>query len=165
MITKKIEDALNKQINEEFFSAYLYLSMAAYFYSLNLDGFAGWMKIQAREETNHAMKFFAFLHEMGGRVSLLTVKEPLKNWKSPLAAFTAVSRHEKYITSCINDLYRLAGSEKSNPTQIMLQWFIKEQVEEEATADKIVHKLNQIKDSVSDLWILDKELGARQANA
>jgi ferritin len=165
MINKKLETALNKQINEEIFSAYLYLSMATYFQSLNLDGFAAWMKIQAQEEMSHAMKFFGFLEEMGGRVSLLAVKEPEKNWKSPLAAFTAVSRHEQYITSCINGLYRLAGSEKCNPMQIMLQWFIKEQVEEEATADKIVFKLTQIKDSVNGLWILDKHLGARGAGA
>jgi ferritin len=165
MISKKLENAINKQINEEIFSAYLYLSMSAYFHSLNLDGFAAWMKAQAQEEMAHAMKFFAFLNEMGGRVSLLAVKEPEKNWKSPLAAFTAVFRHEQYITGCIEGLYRLAGSEKNNPTQIMLQWFIKEQVEEEAAAAKVVFKLGQIKDSVSGLWILDKELGARQSGA
>ena len=165
MISKKLETALNKQINEEIFSSYLYLSMAAYFLSLNLDGFAAWMKIQAQEEMSHAMKFFNFLEEMGGRVSLLAIKEPEKNWKSPLAAFTAASRHEQYITGCINGLYRLAGSEKCMPTQIMLQWFIKEQVEEEATAAKIVFKLTQIKDSVNGLWILDKQLGARGAGA
>lgn len=165
MISKKLETALNKQINEEIFSAYLYLSMAAYFLSLNLDGFAAWMKSQAQEEMSHAMKFFNFLDEMGGRVSLLAVKEPEKNWKSPLAAFTAVSRHEQYITSCINELYRLAGSEKNNPTQIMLQWFINEQVEEESTAAKIVFKLTQIKDSVNGMWILDKQLGARGTGA
>jgi ferritin len=165
MISKKIETALNKQINEEIFSSYLYLSMAAYFLSLNLDGFAAWMKTQAQEEMSHAMKFFNFLDEMGGRVSLLPVKEPEKTWKSPLAAFTAVSRHEQYISNCINQLYRLAGSEKSIPTQIMLQWFIKEQVEEEASAAKIVSRLTQIKDSISGLWILDKELGARGTGA
>ncbi len=165
MISKKLETALNKQINEEIFSAYLYLSMAAYFLSLNLDGFAAWMKSQAQEEMSHAMKFFNFLDETGGRVSLLAVKEPEKNWKSPLAAFTAVYRHEQYITSCINELYRLAGSEKNNPAQIMLHWFIKEQVEEESTAAKIVFKLTQIKDSVSGMLILDKQLGARGTGA
>ena len=137
--------------------------MAAYFLSLNLDGFAAWMKIQAQEEMSHAMKFFSFLEEMGGRVSLLAVKEPEKNWKSPLAAFTAAYRHEQYITGCINGLYRLTDSEKCIPTQIMLQWFIKEQVEEEATAAKIVFKLTQIKDSLNGLWMLDKQLGTRGA--
>jgi len=138
MISKKLETALNKQINEEIFSSYLYLSMAAYFLSLNLDGFAAWMKTQAQEEMSHAMKFFNFLNEMGGRVSLLAVKEPEKNWKSPLAAFTAVSRHEQYITNCINELYRLAGSEKCNPSLVMLRWFIREQVQDKATASKTV---------------------------
>ena len=165
MISKKLETALNKQINEEIFSAYLYLSMSAYFLSLNMDGAAGWMKAQAREEMSHAMKFFDFLAEMGGRVSLLPVKEPEKNWKSPLAAFTAVSRHEQYITGCIDALYRLSGSEKSNPTAVMLHWFIKEQAEEEATAAKIVHRLTQIKDSANGLWMLDKELGKRAVGA
>lgn len=162
MISKKLANAWNKQINEEIFSAYLYLSMAAYFLSLNLDGFAAWMKAQAQEEMSHAMKLFGFLGEVGGRISLLAIKEPEKSWKSPLAAFTAASRHEQYITGCIDNLYRLAGSEKNNPAQIMLQWFIKEQVEEEATAAKIVFKLNQIKDNVGGLWMLDRELGARQ---
>ena len=162
MISTKLETAFNKQINEEIFSAYLYLSMAAYFNSLNLDGFAAWMKAQAQEEMSHAMKLFGFLGEVGGRISLLAIKEPEKSWKSPLAAFTAASRHEQYITGCIDNLYRLAGSEKNNPAQIMLQWFIKEQVEEEATAAKIVFKLNQIKDNVGGLWMLDRELGARQ---
>ncbi len=165
MISKKLEAAFNKQINEEIFSAYLYLSMAAYFHSLNLDGFAAWMKAQAQEEMSHAMKFFSFLEEVGGHVSLLAIKEPEKNWKSPLAAFTAVSRHEQYISGRIDDLYRLAGSEKNNPAQIVLQWFIKEQVEEEASAAKIVFKLNQIKDNVGALWILDRELGLRQNKA
>jgi ferritin len=165
MISKKLEIAWNKQINEEIFSAYLYLSMAAYFLSLNLDGFAAWMKAQAQEEMSHAMKLFGFLDETGGRISLLAVKEPEKNWKSPLAAFTAAFRHEQYITGRIDELYRLAGNEKNNPAQIVLQWFIKEQVEEEATAAKIVFKLNQLKDNVGGLWILDRELGARQNKA
>jgi ferritin len=162
MISKKLENALNKQINEEIFSAYLYLSMAAYFQAQNLDGFAGWMKSQAQEEMSHAMKFFAFLDEAGGRVSLLAVKEPEKDWKSPLAAFTAAYRHEQHITGCIDGLYQLAGSEKSNASQVMLHWFIKEQVEEEATAAKIVSRLSQIGDGGNGLWMLDRELGARQ---
>jgi len=165
MISKKLENALNKQINEEIFSAYLYLSMAAYFHSQNLDGFAGWMKAQAQEEMSHAMKFFGFLDEMGGRVSLLAIKEPEKTWKSPFAAFTAAYRHEQYITGCIDGLYHLAGSEKSNATQVMLHWFIKEQVEEEANAAKIVSRLSQIKEGSGGLWILDKELGSRQKQA
>ncbi len=164
MISKKLEGALNHQINEEVFSAYLYLSMSAYFLSLNLDGFAAWMKAQAKEEMSHAMKFFHFLNEMEGRVSLLAVKEPEKAWKSPLAAFTAAHRHEQHISGRINDLYRLALAESCYPMQIMLQWFIKEQVEEEATAAGIVRQLVQIKDSTQGLWMLNRELGARQAD-
>jgi ferritin len=163
MISKKLEGALNKQINEEIFSAYLYLSMSAYFLSLNLNGFAAWMKAQAKEEMSHAMKLFDFLNEMEGRVALLAVKEPEKTWKSPLAAFTAAHRHEQYISGRINGLYRLALAENCYPMQIMLQWFIKEQVEEEATAAGIVHQLSQIKDSTQGLWMIDRELGARQA--
>ena len=163
MIAKKMENALNKQINEKIYSAYLYLSMSAYFLSLNLDGFAAWMKAQAQEEMSHAMKFFHFLNEMEGRVSLLAVKEPESAWESPLAAFTAVHTHEQHISVCINDLYRLSAAENCYPLQIMLQWFIKEQVEEEATAAKIVHQLTQVKDSTPGLWMINRELGARQA--
>ena len=123
------------------------------------------MKAQAQEEMSHAMKFFISWMRWTAGSPCWPSRSPKKNWKSPLAAFTAVSRHEQYITGCINELYRLAGSEKNYPTQIMLQWFIKEQVEEEATAAKIVFKLNQIKDSASGLWMLDRELGARQVNS
>lgn len=164
MISKKLEGALNKQINEEIFSAYLYLSMSTYFLALNLDGFAAWMKVQAKEEMSHAMKLFDFLNEMEGRVTLLAVKEPEKTWKSPLAAFTAAQRHEQYISGRINDLYRLALAESCYPMQIMLQWFIKEQVEEEASAAGIVHQLSQIKDSAQGLWMINRELGARRAD-
>lgn len=162
MISKKLENALNKQINEEIFSAYLYLSMSAYFLSLNLDGFASWMKVQAQEEMSHAMKFFQFINEMEGRISLLAIQEPEKAWKSPLAAFTAAHKHEQHISGCINDLYRLASAENCYPMQIMLQWFIKEQVEEEAAAAKIVFELNQVKDSTQGLWMINRELGARK---
>ncbi|MCU0237151.1 MAG: ferritin [Acidobacteria bacterium] len=162
MISKKLETALNKQINEEIFSAYLYLSMSAYFLSLNLDGFASWMKAQAQEEMSHAMKFFHFLDEMEGRVSLRAVQEPEKEWKSPLAAFTAAHKHEQHISSCIHELYRQAGAESCFPMQIMLQWFIKEQVEEEASAAKIVHDLSLVKDSTQGLWMINRELGARK---
>jgi ferritin len=164
MINEKLENALNKQINEEIFSAYLYLSMSAYFVSLNLDGFAAWMKVQAQEEMSHAMKFFHFIEEMEGRVSLLAIKEPEKSWKSPLAAFTAAHKHEQHISGCINELYRLAIAENCYPMQIMLQWFIKEQVEEEANASRIVAQLNQINDSPQGLWMINRELGARKAD-
>ena len=161
MINKKLETALNKQINEEMFSAYLYLSMSAYFHSLNLGGFASWMKVQAQEEMSHAMKFFHFLEEMEGRVSLRTIQEPEKKWQSPLAAFTAVRQHEQHISGCINDLYRLAMAENCYPMQIMLQWFIKEQVEEEKNATGILDQLKLVGDSGTPLFMLDRQLGAR----
>ena len=164
MINKKLETALNQQINEEMFSAYLYLSMSAYFHQLNLAGFASWMKVQAQEEMSHAMKFFHFLEEMEGRITLRTIQEPEKKWQSPLAAFTAVQKHEQHISSCINDLYRLALAESCYPMQIMLQWFIKEQVEEEASAAQIVHELTQVKDSPQGLWMINRELGARKTS-
>jgi len=164
MINKKLQNALNGQINEEIFSAYLYLSMAAYFQSLNLNGFAAWMKAQAKEEMSHAMKFFGFIDEMEGRVTLKAVQEPQKEWKSPLDAFSAARQHERHISGCINDLYRLAQAENCYPMQIMLQEFIQEQVEEEATAAAIVHQLGQIQDSPQGLWWIDRELGARKAD-
>ncbi len=163
MINEKLQSALNGQINEEIFSAYLYLSMAAYFQSLNLNGFAAWMKVQAREEMSHAMKFYGFIDEMEGRVSLKAVQEPQKEWKSPLDAFSAALQHERHISGRINDLYRLALAESCYPMQIMLQWFIKEQVEEEGTAAAIVQQLGQIQDSPQGLWLIDRELGARKA--
>lgn len=164
MISKKLETALNKQINEEIFSAYLYLSMAAYFQAQNLDGFAAWMKAQAQEEMSHAMKLFGFLNEMEGRVQLRAVPEPEKAWQSPLAAFSAAHKHERHISACIHELYRLALAESCYPMQIMLQWFIKEQVEEEATAAAIVHQLAQIQDAPQGLWMMNRELGARKAD-
>jgi ferritin len=164
MINKKLEAALNKQINEEMFSAYLYLSMAAYFQQLNLGGFASWMKVQAQEEMSHAMKFFHFLEEMEGQVSLKAIQEPESKWPSPLAAFAAALKHERHITGRINDLYRLSLAESCYPMQIMLQWFIKEQVEEEATAAQIVHELTQVKDSPQGLWMINRELGARKTS-
>lgn len=164
MINKKLQNALNGQINEEIFSAYLYLSMAAYFQSLDLNGFAAWMKAQASEEMSHAMKFYGFIDEMEGRVVLKAVQEPQKEWKSPLDAFNAALQHERHISGRINDLYRLALAENFYPMQIMLQWFIKEQVEEEASAAAIVRQLGQIQDSPQGLWLIDRELGTRKAD-
>lgn len=164
MINEKLQNALNDQINEEIFSAYLYLAMAAYFQSLNLNGFAAWMKAQAQEEMSHAMKFFGFIDEMEGRAILRAVQEPQKEWVSPLDAFRAALGHERHISGRINDLYRLALAESCYPMQIMLQWFIKEQVEEEAAAAAIVHQLGQIQDSPQGLWLIDRELGARKAD-
>jgi len=162
MIPNKMEKALNEQINEEMFSAYLYLAMSAWFESRNLPGFASWMKVQAREENTHAMKFFEYVNERRGRVVLKAIKEPGKEWKSPLAAFEAALEHEQYITGCINDLVNLAGAEKDHATANVLQWFVKEQVEEEASADRIVQMLKMAANAPGALLMLDHQMGERK---
>jgi ferritin len=162
MMTSKIEKALNEQINEELYSAYLYLAMSAWFESQNLPGFASWMKVQAREENTHAMKFFDFLHERRSRAVLKAIKEPGKEWDSPLAAFEGALEHEQYITGCINDLVNLAVAEKDHATAGLLQWFVKEQVEEEASADRIVQMLKMAANAPGALLMLDHQMGERK---
>ena len=123
MISKNIEKAINEQINAEMHSSYLYLSMAAYFASKGLEGFESWMKLQAREENMHAMKFFDYINERGGRVRLSAIEAPAAEWESPLAAFQAASKHEKYITGRIDSLMSLAIDEKDFASQNLLQWY------------------------------------------
>jgi len=161
MLSKKMEKALNEQINAELYSAYIYLSMAAWFESQNLQGFATWMKVQNREETGHAMKLFGFVIERRGRVTLAAIEEPAKEWKSPLAVFEGALEHEKYITGRIGDLVNQAIAEKDHATNAFLQWFVNEQVEEEAAADSIVQKLKMAEKSTGALLMLDHELGKR----
>ncbi|HEY5133476.1 MAG TPA: ferritin [Candidatus Krumholzibacteriaceae bacterium] len=162
MITKKIQAGFNEQINHEFYSAYLYLSMAAYFHSLNLEGFANWMRVQTKEETAHAMKFLDHLRDRGARVELEAIDKPKMKWTSPLDAFKAAYEHEKFITGRINGLYRLAEKGADYAAKVFLDWFVKEQVEEEASASNIVQMLGRIKDSGAGLIMLDKELGKRE---
>lgn len=162
MFTKKMEEALNKQIVEEMYSAYLYLSMSAYFASLNLMGFSHWLYVQYHEELEHAEKFFKFIIERGGRVKLSSIKEPEFEWKSPKDAFEAVVKHEKYITSRIYELVDLAEQEKDRATFAMLQWFVNEQVEEEAHSEEILAKLEMIGDHKQGLLMLDRELAQRK---
>ena len=161
-IKEKLIRAINKQINAELYSSYLYLAMAAYFESNNWMGFAQWMKVQLREENIHAMKFYEYLVARGGRVVLSAIDAPDKEWKSPLAVFEAVYAHEVKITAMINDLLKLARDEADTATEAMLQWFINEQVEEEASALLILEKLKMIKDSMNGLFMLDHELGERK---
>ena len=163
MIAKKMQDALNGQINAEFYSSYLYLSMVAYFESINLRGFASWMRAQTGEEKNHAMKIYDFIIERGGGVTLEAIAKPVSEWKSPLAAFEAAYKHEQKVTGLINDLVELAAKEKDHATGIFLQWFVTEQVEEEKNAGEIVAKLQLLKDSAGSMYMLDKELGKRGA--
>jgi ferritin len=161
MIKEKIQDALNKQLNAELYSSYLYLSMAAYFESVNLKGFANWMRIQAQEELLHSMKFYDYIHEKGGRVILASIDAPLTQWDSPLAAFEQVYEHEQKVTGLINNLVTLALSEADHATNNFLQWFVAEQVEEESSADEIVQKLRLLGKDSSGLFLLNQELGQR----
>ena len=162
MIGKKIHAAFNEQINHEIYSGYLYLSMSAYFISLGLDGFAHWMRIQRMEEEAHAMKFFEHLRDRDARIELGAIDKPKLKWTSPLDAFKAAYEHEKFITGKINGLYKLAEKESDYPAKVLLDWFVKEQVEEEASTSKIVQLLGRIKDSGSGLVMLDKQLGKRE---
>jgi ferritin len=161
MIPKKMEEALNGQLNAELYSAYLYLSMAAYFESVDLAGFANWMRIQNQEEQFHAMKFYDYIIERGGRVTLRSIKAPPSNWDSPLAVFEVTLEHERKVTGLINDLVYLARQEKDNASEIFLQWFVNEQVEEEDNVSKVLGQLKLIKDSPQALFMMDKEIGQR----
>jgi len=162
VIKEKVAKAINKQINAELYSSYLYLAMAAYFESVNWLGLAQWMKVQASEEHAHAMKFYGYLHDRGGRVVLSGIDGPKTEWKSPLAVFVDAYAHEIKVTGLINGLLQVARDEDDAATEAMLQWFINEQVEEEAHALLIVEKLKLIKDSVNGLFMLDHELGERK---
>ena len=161
MLSKKIEKALNDQINAELYSAYLYLSMASYFESANLKGMGNWMRVQNQEETMHAMKLFDYVIEKGGKVSLQPIEGPQTTWKSPLAVFEAAYGHEQKVTALINRLMDLAIKEGDHATNITLQWFVTEQVEEEASADEIVQKLKLMANASGGLFMLDRELAQR----
>ena len=161
MIGKSMEQALNAQVNHELFSFYLYLAMAAHFESLNFKGMAKWMRVQAQEEMGHAMRFLDFLHERSGSVTLLAIPQPQASWSSIAAAFQAAAAHERSITEKIHALADKALAEKDHATANFLQWFIKEQVEEEATLAPIVARLEAIGDHVGALYYLDHELGKR----
>ncbi len=162
MISKKMLSAMNEQIANEQYSAHIYLAMAAYFHDQGYDGMAHWMKVQAREELGHAMKFFEHIVERQGRVELKSIDAPKKDWASPLDAFKAAYAHEQFITGKINDLCKLAESEKDNASSIFLQWFVTEQVEEEANAAKIVQMLERIGDAGHALIMIDVQLGKRE---
>jgi ferritin len=161
MISKKMQDAMNEQIKHELESAYLYLSMAAYFHSAGLDGMAQWMRVQTQEEMVHAMKFFDHIRDRDGRVELLALTQPKKEWASPLAAFQDAYEHEKFVTSRINDLVKTATEESDYASSELLQWFTTEQIEEEASTSRVAQALERIGDSGSGLIMLDRELSKR----
>jgi len=161
MIGKKMLEALNEQIKNELESAYIYLSMAAYFHGQNLDGMAHWMRCQVHEETIHAMKFFDHVLDRGGTVGLLDLKQLKKKWKSPLEAWQDAYAHEQFITGKIHDLIKLARKENDFAAEPLLAWFAKEQVEEEVNTDKVARQLEMVGDSKEGLLMLDRELAAR----
>jgi ferritin len=161
MITKAMQDAMNDQINKELYSSYLYLSMAAYFEDKNLPGFARWMRVQEAEEREHAMKFYDFIQQCGGRVVLKAIDAPKTEWASTLEVAEEVVAHEAKVTASIYALYEIALKEKDYPAQVMLQWFITEQVEEEKNAAEIVANLKMIEARDTAVLVLDHRLGKR----
>lgn len=162
MISKAMQDAFNQQIQAELYSAYIYLSMSAHFESANLPGAAQWMRLQNEEEVGHAMRFFDFIHDRGGRVTLQAIEQPPTKFESALQVFEAALKHEQKVTGMINNLYALAVKENDYASQVMLQWFVDEQVEEEKSATEIVEKLKMIGDQKGLLLMLDHELGERE---
>ena len=161
MLNKKVQDAINTQIKNELYSSYLYLSMAAHYEAANLPGFASWMRVQSQEEVTHAMKFYDYVNDRGGRVTLYAIDQPPSEWKSSLELFQQVLEHEQKVTGMINQLYELALAEKDFPTQVMLQWFITEQAEEEKNASFVVAELKMIEERGTSILFLDKQLGKR----
>jgi ferritin len=161
MIGKKMQNALNEQVNAELYSAYLYLAMEAFFESANLPGFANWMRVQTQEEVSHAMKIYDYVNERGGRVMLKQIAAPPAEWKSPLAVFEAAYKHEQKVTGLINDLVDLAIEEKDHAANMFLQWFVNEQVEEEKNAEEIVQKLKLMADAPGAMYMLDNEMAQR----
>jgi ferritin len=162
MIPKTMEQALNKQLNREFFSAYLYLAMSAYFETANLKGFAHWMRVQAREEQSHGLKIYDYLIARGGRVNLLDIEAPKAKWSSAGKVFEEVYAHEQKVTAMINSLVDLAIREKDHASFEMLQWFVKEQVEEEKNASDILAEIVCMGDIPGHLFCLDQKLEKRE---
>jgi ferritin len=165
MLSKKMQKALNDQIQAEMASSYLYLAMSNWFKSRNLEGFAGWLALQAQEEFGHAMKFYGYVHDRGGEVEFQALEAPQKTWKSSMAAFQDVLKHEQKVTSLINGLCALADAEKDNATRVLLNWFVNEQVEEEASAQAVVDKCKLLENHPGGDYLLDKELSGRAAAA
>jgi len=159
---KSIQNAINKQIGLELYSAYVYLAMSAHFAENNFDGFASWMRSQAQEEQGHAMRLFSYLLERGAHVELGAVAAPPKEFGSPLEIYEEALGHEREVTSSIHSIYELAREKKDYATEIELQWFITEQVEEEASAEAAVEQLRLAGDNASALLMLDRQFGQRE---
>ena len=162
MLSETLENALNDQIQKEFYSSYLYLAMAANFEEASLHGMAHWMQIQAKEEAAHALKFFKYIVDRGGRVTLAAIAAPPAKWDSPHKVFDDVYKHERHVSGLIDKLVDLAATEKDHASSAFLQWFVTEQVEEEANASDIQHQLKMIGESKQGLFMLDRHLAQRQ---
>jgi ferritin len=161
VINDKLQQAFNNQLNAELYSAYLYLSMAAYFNSTGLAGCANWMLVQAREEQSHAMKFFDYINKQGGRVTLKSIDTPPHKWSSPLDVFQAVHKHEQKVTNLIKGLMDLAVQQDDQPAIDFLMWFMDEQIEEEASADEVVQKMTDTDTDTDEFSMIDRELAQR----
>ena len=161
MLTKKVEKAFNEQVNAEMYSSYLYLAISAHFASQSLNGFAHWMRMQADEETMHAMKFFDFILDRGGKPTLKAIAAPLADFGAPSEAFTTVLDHERKVTSLIHGLVDVTAKEGDHASAPFLQWFVSEQVEEEKNAQEIVDQLKLVGDQPASLFMIDQMLGQR----
>lgn len=161
MISKKMEQMLNEQINKELFSSHLYLSMCSYFLEKELDGFANFFRVQAQEELFHAHKQFDYIHHAGGKITMMAVAQPQTDFDSTLQAFEVTLKHERSVSQSINDLAKQAISEDDYATHAFLQWFLTEQVEEEALVNNLLAKLRMIGDNTSALYLLNTELAQR----
>jgi ferritin len=161
MISDNLNKLLNEQVQKEFYSAYLYLGMEAYFANQNLDGFANFFRVQVQEERDHAMKFFNYINQKGGKVELLQIDAPEINFNTPEEIFAYTLKHEQFVTKSIYNIIDNALAEKDHGTNTFLQWFVTEQVEEEATADKYLRKTKLIKNDSNGLFLLDAELALR----
>jgi ferritin len=161
MLNQPVQDAINNQIRDEFYASHLYLSMSAYFEAEGLPGFASWMRKQSKEEREHALKFFDYVHDRGGRVVLQPVGEVASAFESPLDVFKKAYEHECKVTASIKNIYEVAGNEKDYATQVMLHWFLEEQVEEEKNATDVIDMLERVGSSGQGLLMADRQLGAR----
>lgn len=161
MINKRVQDAINEQINAELYSAYLYLSMAAFLETKGLPGFANWMRVQFDEEQFHGLKFFDYVNERGGQVTLKPIDGPATSWNGVIEIFEEVAKHEAHVTSLINNLMTISIEEKDYAATNFLQWFVDEQVEEESNAAKILDQLNMINGEGHGMLMLDREMALR----
>jgi ferritin len=164
VLDKDVERGINQQINAELYSAYLYYSMSAYFEAQSLKGFSHWMRVQALEEMTHVQKFFSYVNDRGGRVTLDPIEAPAMEWESPLAVFEAVYSHEVHVTGLINKLMDMALAKSDHASSSFLRWFVTEQVEEEASADEVLQKLKLVEKTEGGLFLLDQEMDGRTFN-